>query len=202
MLHHTSRNSELIVDFPLQRRPARTDSSKKNRKKSVSFSKYSTAIEIDYPTIEEIAAKWYAHDEEIYFRSLVPRDATVCSMMWVRNVTDEVPYELLIRCIGVDHLLSDDVSQRYLKFKSARKTHVDTVLKEQEQQRERYECSTEELAYVSEESSKWARERAHKAAKLFMMADATSESPMYVCKFSGLLCHDLVHGLVESKFSR
>lgn len=199
MRHNTSRNSQLIVDFPLQRRPTRTDSSKKNRKKSVSFSKYSTATDIDYPTKEEITAKWYSHDEEIYFRSLVPRDAIVCSMMWMRNVKNEVPYEVLIRCIGLDHLLSDDVPQRYLKFKSARKMHVDTILNKQDQQREHNECSTEELAYVAENSSKWARERAHKTAKLFMMADATFESAMHVCKFSGLGCHDLCDGLVESK---
>eukprot|EP00804_Cyclotella_cryptica_P000760 CCRYP_001038-RA/>CCRYP_001038-RA protein AED:0.25 eAED:0.25 QI:0/-1/0/1/-1/1/1/0/190 len=179
-----SRNSELIVDFPLQQRLTRTDSNKAQRKKYVSFSKLSTAIDIDNPTTEENAAKWYSRDEETHFRNQVPRDATVCSMMWMRDVKNEVPYEVLIRCLGVDHLLSKDVPQRYREFKSARKMHVHTVLNEQDQQRERNECSMDELAYVSEESSKRARARAHKAAKFFMMADSTSQSAVYTFEIS------------------
>lgn len=159
---------DLIVGFPRQ-------SSETNNfevaEKFVRFSKYSTAKNIAYPTREQISAKWYSKADEDRFKRDIMRDATICSMWWMEGIEGKkITKDLLMECVGLDHLMSDDVMERYREVQMTRRIHVQTVLNEQKLQRELNALSSSRLAHVAKQSSQWPRERAQMTAEMFLKA--------------------------------
>lgn len=68
--------------------------------------------------------------------------------------------------VGLDHLISRDVNERYMAMQLARKRHTKIVLAEQRSQRRHRRVSLEDLADASIRSSQLARERARKVGIL------------------------------------
>ena len=124
------------------------------------------------PSKQESAIRWYTQENEKDFKHLMFADATRQSSVYLaakeENPNAPLPMGELIKCVGVVHLLSEDVSARYQEFKENRLVHVYRVLSEQERQREQMggRCDDKLLANVSRLSSKEARDRALKIAYL------------------------------------
>lgn len=85
-----------------------------------------------------------------------------------QNPQAVLPSEELVKCVGLVHLLSEDVRDRYREYKQYRLDHAYTVLREQERQRKIGENCERMLAKVAKASSKAAKKRAFKVAYLSM----------------------------------
>ena len=140
-------------------------------KKSVRFSEDSTMIKVRYPSDREISRRWYTDEEMIGFQRKTRRDAVRQSAIFIatksRDPTAMLPVKEVIKCIGLVHLLSDDVQTRYEEYKMNRKMHSGAVLGEQDRQIEKYGyvCDAK-LAKFSAEVSKADKEKAIKVAFL------------------------------------
>jgi hypothetical protein len=144
-------------------------------KKSVTFSKYSEMTHIDYPTARENHARWYSDEQMRTFKKVVLRDATRHSSGYFeakeKSPDAILPHGELVQYVGLLHLLSEDVIQRYQDNKLARRLHVYKVLEEQKRQRSYQDGCEVKLARVSASSSLGARESAYTVANLFMRVD-------------------------------
>ena len=154
---NASNGSSLIVDFPPRRSHGRID-----KERRVTFATKSQGLYIRYPSAREIRARWYTEDEQKTFRRKMLRDA-VKSSLRMEDCFSNAPQDLAFQdYVGLDHLISRDVGERYQALKAARKEHAKIVLAEQKAQRLQGKNSVEDLARVSGMSSYWSRERAHK----------------------------------------
>ena len=149
------------------------------RKKSVSFSEGSTMVKVRYPSDREISRRWYTEEEMNGFGRKMRRDARRQSAVYIatksRDPNALLPVEEVIKCVGLVHLLSDDVEARYQEFKMNRRTHSGAVLGEQDRQIEMYGCVRDtELANFSMVMSKTDKMKAIKAAILSGSAKPTN----------------------------
>jgi hypothetical protein len=162
---HTMKysNGSLIVDFPS------TTSCGGNaiaEGKSVSFSAHSEGRYIKYPSEYERSVRWYTSEDQRRFRHQVIPDAVEASRN-MANCLSNAPGELDFQdYVGLDHLISRDVDERYIALQMARKKHAKIVLAEQRAQRRYRRASVEDLAAVSSRSSQLAKERARKVGIL------------------------------------
>lgn len=158
-----SRMNSLIVDFP----SAMTD---RSTAKSVRFATKTHGRYIHYPSKCENHAKWNTSEGYKHFQTVMVRDAIRCSakLAEIRNTPQDLAsfQKNIIRCVGLDHLISRNVEQRYHQVKEARRNHVHLVLQVQEWQRRRGDEDPVNLARVSIESSRLFRERSYKVAVL------------------------------------
>lgn len=165
-----TRSSSLIVDFPSTSNK-RDLSEMRSATKTVRFAQKSQGRYINYPTRRENEAKWYSKADYDCFQHVMFRDVVKSSIMLAAfNTTaprDEKTSEKhIIRCVGLDHLISRDVKERYHAIKEARKKHARVVLREQKWQMRNNIESPMNLARVSSEDSRAARERSYKVAVL------------------------------------
>jgi hypothetical protein len=72
----------------------------------------------------------------------------------------------VIYCVGLEHLLSRHPLERHNAIKEARRKHSQSVLRAERLQKTNGVYSPESLARVASESSKSARDRARKVAKV------------------------------------
>ena len=137
--------------------------------KSVSISPTSFMVHVPYPSKSEIRAKWYSRDEEKHFSHLMLQELALYS----RSLAATGDYsenagsftrEILSNCVGMTHLLSCDVPKRYRGIKQARKDHARRVLRVQEWQKRNNIHRPEDLARVSERSSRSDRVKSYKVA--------------------------------------
>eukprot|EP00970_Alexandrium_tamarense_P013252 scaffold3295_cov269-Alexandrium_tamarense.AAC.3 len=147
---------DLIVDFPSGPRDAKKEPSKSiininNRR--VRFSSTSQLKFFDHSQ-EDQSEKWYAQKEKQTFKQTLLADTS--RMATTLSTRGFVTVDELHHTVGLEGFLSRDVLRRSaLK----RQNHKESILSLQEA------CNTEEaLCKVSEKSSLWARERAHKIA--------------------------------------
>eukprot|EP00956_Cyclotella_meneghiniana_P004990 scaffold6167_cov44-Cyclotella_meneghiniana.AAC.6 len=148
----------LIVDFPFSGSPSPTGT-------RVTFSDRSEGVYIPYPSAEENKMKWFALSDQTNWASQVLRDAVECSMLlFDGNIPTHIQRALLVRCIGLEHIISRDVFQRLRVSMEKKRAHVQSVLDEQRRQRLRGVSSSDCLALVSMRSSKGSRSRARKVA--------------------------------------
>ena len=93
-------------------------------------------------------------------------DAVECSSR-MADCFARAPQELAFQdYVGLDHLISRDVGERYEALKAARRKHARIVLAEQKRQKRENRFSVEDLARVACASSQWSRERARKVGIL------------------------------------
>ena len=124
----TSQSILLIVDSPHQPRrlaPAR---------KYVRFALEVDGLCIKYPSNEENQVKWYDNEDKKDFELVMIRDVIKCSakMASLEKVrTSELFESTSSKCVGLGHLISRDVTQRYRELKAERKEHVRVILEEQ-----------------------------------------------------------------------
>ncbi len=127
---------------------------------------------IRYPTNEENHAKWYSRDDEASFKRQKWRDVAKYSSVLSSNVNvrddESKTKERLLKCVGIDHLLSRDVVKKSQEITLARKVHVRAVLRRQEVLLRHGIEDPEDLAQVAMSSSRFARERSHRVAVMMM----------------------------------
>jgi hypothetical protein len=136
---------------------------------------------IPHPTREENAAKWYTEQDNDYFKAVatVERNQFVTGLL--SRPSESFASDELVHCVGLENYLSRNVNQR---VRETKKRHTKSLLREQARQRVLRrmlgdECSRscgtstissgtsdceERLARLSEASSQWSRERAHRIA--------------------------------------
>ena len=164
------RCNSLIVDFPPGRIHGQT-----NRERRVTFANKSQGRYIKYPSSQEIRALWYTEDEIKAFRRQMLRDAVKCSIK-MADCFSNAPQNLASQdYVGLEHLISRDVGERYQSLKVARREHAGIVLAEQKSQRRQRRNSIEDLARVSGMSSYWSRERSRKVGILVAAVGGKSD---------------------------
>lgn len=160
MIANESSASALIVDFPSRAPMAR----------SVRFATRTEGQYIPYPTKEDIVAKSYCEEDYNRFKSTMIRDAVRYShKIYGRDRTEPMDVKtsqhLLVRCVGIDHLISRDVQGCYHAIRDARKSHARLVLDLQTWQRiNNAECPMD-LAQVAMSDSQDHRNRSVRVAK-------------------------------------
>ena len=180
------QQGELIVDFPTV---ARSKVSQKQKgaakhscvsqphqhqaqpKKSVHFSEECTVQDVSNPSDEEISCSWYTEQDYRGFQRKMWRDVRRQSALYVATKTRDpnamLPVEEVIKCVGLVHLLSDDVEARYQEYKLNRRMHSNAILDEHDRQLEEsgyvHDIS---LAKLSMTRSKADKVKAIKAAIL------------------------------------
>ena len=153
--------------------PSNQDSKQeKPARNRVRFSSNAKGRFIRYPTAQENKAKWYNEEDYDRFEQRVARDALVCSNLLARiksgrlNKMEFDSEALALECIGLDHLVSDDVQKSYLALKDRRKRHACIVLEEQEEQINSGSYCWDVVATVAGANSEPSRNRAHWVGKL------------------------------------
>ena len=158
------KNTALIVDFPSSRHSTAT------AVKTVRFSKLSQGKRIPYPSKSDNEKKSYNSEDYAHFQQVMLRVVARCSarLLAAKGTPQDrhTSEKHIIRCVGLDHLISRDVRERYQSIKDARKAHVQLVLAEQRWQRRSGVYSVGCIARVSMADSEAARTRAHKVAWL------------------------------------
>jgi hypothetical protein len=136
--------------------------------KSVRFQAHCDGRYIPYPSPEEAEKRWYSESQQRFFKSKMKRDAMKCSILLERGVGTEATksQEFALRCVGLSHLISHDVSKRWDDIKEARRYHVKIVLEEQDRQRSTNINSPEHIARVSSRNSALSRKKSQVMAKL------------------------------------
>ena len=147
----------LIVDFP-------NNTLERDATKTVRFSATSTMKLVRYPTHDEKVARWYSKHDENAFKRRRWRDVRKYSAMLIQEDSDHKGK--IIHCVGIDHLLSQDIQTESEKIMKARLDHLTLVLNVQELQRRHSICEPEDVARISAHSSRVAKERAHKVARI------------------------------------
>ena len=146
----------LIVDFPT--------TTKINAVKTVRFSSTSTMKLVRYPTHDERVARWYSKNDENAFKRRRWRDVYKYSALLMQD--DDDRREKIIRCVGIDHLLSQDIQTKSQEITKAWLNHLTLILDVQELQMKHRICCPEDLAGISAHSSRVAKERAHEVARI------------------------------------
>ena len=137
--------------------------------KSVRFSSLSQLQYIEYPSKKDKHAKWFSKEDRERFQRVMVKYAMICSnvLAAANKVQDPViSRDILICCVGLDHLISSDIPRRYQDITATRKEHSRTVLEEQDRQNKNEINCPEDLARVSKASSDWSRVQSHKIGKL------------------------------------
>jgi hypothetical protein len=160
--------SIMIVDFPSccsELEPiTEQQAAVVSKSKSVRFSPNSTMYQFRYPTKEENKSKWYSWQEEATFKRQRWRDVAHYSLSMTQREAATSPNELLLKCVGIDHLISRDVIAKAEEIECARKEHVRTVLERQEMLWRHGVEDIDDLAQVSMSSSRFARKKSHSIA--------------------------------------
>ena len=165
-----SSNDTLVVDFPATGRIRGIGLAGIPELVGMAFVRFASEIQgryIRYPSSAENKAKWYDKQDYKRFESMVFRDAVRASAKVAAGAVDQDTAEkLILRCVGMDHLISRNVPARIRAVRESRRTHVQTVLMAQKMQRLYGIGGPEALASISSESSLRSRERAYKVAVL------------------------------------
>ena len=115
--------------------------------KSVRFSEDSTMKFMRYPSDREISRRWYTDADYRIFQRKIWRDAARQSAVYIamknRDPEATLPTEEVVKCVGIAHLLSDDVRARYNEIKLNRLTHAGAVLGERDRHLELWGCVCE-----------------------------------------------------------
>jgi hypothetical protein len=156
----SSASNNLIVDFPFAKGSSGI--------KSVRFASHCDGVFIAKTSPQERVQRWYSREQQ-----KMARDAMRCSYLLGYRVSGGSKAEdtlsskeFALLCIGLDHLIARDVSQRWESIKRSRKNHARLVLDEQNRQRSLNFNCPENLARVSAKDSASTRKRSHWIAKI------------------------------------
>jgi hypothetical protein len=87
--------------------------------RSVRFATHTEGRYISYPTEEDNVAKSYCEEDYMHFKNSMIRDSLRYSHKIYGSRDRNEPLDsksskqLIIRCVGIDHLISRDVRERY-----------------------------------------------------------------------------------------
>jgi hypothetical protein len=158
----TVNSNKLLVDFP----------SFPKAKRLVQFSDRVDGRYIEYPSPEENMKRWYTEADQKRFRKQMGRDAAACSFIVLGGkVTGERQGKMKILtsqaivtcCVGLEHLISRDVSQRSVAIKTLRKEHASREVTRLIRCRNKF--IQDRLAFISTASSSKSQKKAHNVAK-------------------------------------
>ena len=121
---------------------------------------------MSYRTKDERSLGWYSKEDEASFRRQRFHDVVNCSSMLMQDCDNEDNLYNLIQCVGIDQFLSEDIAQNCREIQQAKLDHKNLVLKAQALQRKYGIHRPEDLARISMHSSRVAKERAHKVARM------------------------------------
>jgi hypothetical protein len=157
--NNEAEGNDLIVGFPSSIAELR-----------VSFADINDGLYIRYPSATENQRRWYSKEDEARAWGKVLRDADQYSTVLAAarengHQGTHAMQALLVRCVGLESLISYNVPQQYDAMRLERKSHVRIVLEEQRKQRLLGVVSSDTLARVSMTSSNKARKRARSIAK-------------------------------------
>ncbi|KAL7486744.1 hypothetical protein ACHAW6_012339 [Cyclotella cf. meneghiniana] len=130
--------------------------------KSARFSVTSTLKFMHYPSSMETHARWYNKDDRIRFLEARARDVMKCSRLVIAKMEQNgrLSAEDRVQFIGLEQSLKQNIHCIII----LRKNHVRRILLEQQRQHRFNECSEEQLAQISEASSKLSRALARRLA--------------------------------------
>ena len=177
-IESTTSSRDLLVDFPSQRIhsvkhdieqctpsyhafPKPAPESKTKRPRLVRFSPTSQLALINYPSKEENALKWDSRKDRALFRTEFASDRYVMARTLATQPMESATHEMIYKCLGLESVLSLEVAERVFE---QRRRHVMAILIEQARQYAQCAWDDELLSRVSEESTRWSRERAHQVA--------------------------------------
>ena len=160
---NTNWANALLVDFPSSPRKHQDHGS--GRLRCVSFSSVSEVVIIPR---DESSLKAYSREEVQLFKRKIALDAHRMRQIFgsssVESIANDYDHDLLYQSIGLEKYLSRQV---YEHITATKKSHLTAILKEQEYQGKHIICDVERLAWVSESSSSWTRNRAEQLASSY-----------------------------------
>ncbi len=121
---------------------------------------------VSYATPSQRRTLWYSPDERDELKRELLRDVHLVSLHLARTPMEHVHHSDLVMCIGMETLLSPELS-RLVKLRKRR--HVKLVLLAQARQASRGVVDTEELCLLSENSSQWTRDRSRALASGYLL---------------------------------
>ena len=123
------------------------------QRRAVSFSQYAQMINIP---IDRAEVKFYSTEDNLRFQQEMMRDTRRMARKIATTPSEEITHDDLHKCIGIEVFLSPGLLRRTVE---KRHTHQNLILERQ--------GVDEDLRSVSERSSSWARDRAHKMATTY-----------------------------------
>lgn len=148
-----------------------TTQQNRNARKTVQFALDLNEVHrISHPTDRDNQAKWFSNEENEEFGHELVRDVVRSSQMFAAgavNLLDRnTARDFVIRCVGIEKFLAKDVRRRYQDIQSAKQEHTRIVLQAQERLSRIGEVLEEDIAHVSEFSSRRARARSRTVAMI------------------------------------
>ena len=124
---------------------------------AVSFSQVSSLYAFPRTRKENFQDIWYTKDDNVIFKQDFVRDVRRISSVLANTTSqDMLNQEVLQECVGIEVFLLQE--QRLVQAK--KRAHMMAVVNGQ------HECSSpQELAFISEKSSRWARVDAQNRAR-------------------------------------
>ena len=124
---------------------------------AVSFSQVLSLYAFPRTRKENFQDIWYTNDDKIIFKQDFVRDVRRISSVLANTTSqDMLNQEVLQECVGIEVFLLQE--QRLVQAK--KRAHIMAVVNGQ------HECSSpQELAFISEKSSRWARVDAQNRAR-------------------------------------
>lgn len=164
----SSSGDKLIVDFPdrdVQARASAATSTNKAPasapKRSVRFSQMSSLAFIEKPSKDIIDVKWYSKADRAHFKQTLKLDVMRMQRILATVPKEFITEDVLITCVGMEHLMSQELTFRTLQRRSE---HRGAVMGEQDRQEFLYLQDDEAIRESSEKFTQWSRERAHRLA--------------------------------------
>ena len=125
----------------------------------VRFSQLSAMVAIPTDGVLNFS-KWLSRQEMSQIQQRLFNDALGMRDLFQNTPPGRVTQDDLYECVGIESLLSHEISQEHLVRKQA---HVDAVLSAQ-RAHQGATCKIEEISRASMRSSQWAREKAGELA--------------------------------------
>jgi hypothetical protein len=89
----------------------------RSTKKSVSFSADSTMMHFHLPSAREVSIRWYMKEQEELFQRILYLETSRQYKVYLAskkyNPLAVLPSEELVKCVGLVHLISEDVQACY-----------------------------------------------------------------------------------------
>lgn len=139
---------------------------RKSPKRSVRFSETSSMRCFDCPSKKEVRRRWYSREERDSLKREFLQDLRYMARRLATTPIERVGSEDLVMCVGMESMLSHDISRG---VRERKRYHRRLILSAQARQDSMDIVDEEELRYLSEESSKWTRERSQALAEGYWM---------------------------------
>lgn len=152
--------SDLIVDFNERRQPSETCGKlPASMKRQVRFFDDMVVHCCQYPSRDEVSARWYSKKDKSIFRKELKDDIQSIRLLLSFTPLEAVEKEVLYECVGLEPHLTKQVT-RFVKEK--RRRHIHSIVEMQDY------LSEENLSAYAIRHSSEMRERAQKVASGYL----------------------------------